>query len=680
MAPTLSKDKKALLQKVGAWTSKKFGGSGDLDARDAVHVIDWMDATFGAETGALKAIFEGFRLRLEALDPAWAQSVKACITRVPKRPASGSPVEVFAEPCLLGWRESDSLKDRSKMNFILQSSVDLLERPYDSMTHPIEVTFAKAAAPGSPVGDFSIRTSIGFAKSLAMKINIIAAVELGLSDTELGAALPEFQSYYGFRCICKPGSSDWELRKAAMQDKMAEAARPRPDVLQMFNTFRLQAAEDGEPYSTACPRYMEELEGATTNINRHMSDMEKVIVGKTLPALTASGIREVEYHWNLIRPANSACPYWLLSAPVFTQGASPKSPDNKLWKTILQGQVGTPDGDLKRECVIRKRIGTFNYNRKDAARLGRKVHINNFVNCKPYQCKLGLEDLWEVAAVFAHFAPQWGSLLTREHMDDLWRRFCGGLLDQELLEKGRIQNPGLEVLHFRFLRSYAVAGAGDPASSIHSATGPSTEAQEIAEVKRMQKKADHDVQQWKVHQHALDLFMAKSHAERGVAVDERKRANRIAVEEEQALRFPIRKLDEISHVPMFIQSSIQRLLDVNGADKNLAYQIYWINCTVLGYDAPRQARVALELASAALAASPARSCILLAAPNVGKWGAEFMEDEITKAAQTIEDLLRDPNMRLMVRRLSLCFALGAVIPPTLCHCHHGCHWSAQFLS
>ncbi len=101
---------------------------------------------------------------------------------------------------MIGHRDNHSMKNRSKMYAIRQAQSDLLENQYDSLANPVQVLPAKEAAPGDAINKFSMRVKIGTAKQLAMKINILASVDLGLKDNEVQSLLPAFQSYYSFRC------------------------------------------------------------------------------------------------------------------------------------------------------------------------------------------------------------------------------------------------------------------------------------------------------------------------------------------------------------------------------------------------------------------------------------------------------------------------------------------------
>ena len=185
----------------------------------------------------------------------------------------------------------------SKMCHILQTITDFLEAPYNSVEHPLSLIFGLGAVAGQNVADFSLRTKIGTSKGLCIKAILLGAVNCNLTDDEVKEMMPRLQSYYSVRCIFKPEVNEKEEKFGALQSKMLEAARPRPDCFQAYATFSSQASVDGLHIDPALDQYFIEFEKSSDNSNKHWSDLEKHII-RALPTLSEAGRQAVSYHWD----------------------------------------------------------------------------------------------------------------------------------------------------------------------------------------------------------------------------------------------------------------------------------------------------------------------------------------------------------------------------------------------
>ena len=54
-----------------------------------------------------------------------------------------------------------------------------------------------------------------------------------------------------------------------------------------------------------------------------------------------------------------------------------------------------------------------------------------------------------------------------------------------------------------------------------------------------------------------------------------------------------------------------------------------------------------------LASNPGRICAIVFGPNIGLWGNQFHEDEIRKHCDVVEEILQNPEHRLMYRRITM---------------------------
>ena len=103
---------------------------------------------------------------------------------------------------------------------------------------------------------------------------------------------------------------------------------------------------------------------------------------------------------------------------------------------------------------------------------------------------------------------------------------------------------------------------------------------------------------------------------------------RVAVEELQHRRFPVRAFDEASMAGTFGQACVGAWCDHVGVDKAEAWHAYWANTTVCGSNALHCVEEALgKVIAPQVASNPERTCAVVMAPNVGRWGNQFHEDE-----------------------------------------------------
>lgn len=183
------------------------------------------------------------------------------------------------------------------MCYILQTVNDFLEAPYNSVENPLSLIFGLGAVEGQHVQDFSLRTKLGMSKGLCIKAILLGAVNCNLTDDEVKEMMPHFQSYFAVRCIFKPEGNEKEEKFGALQSKMLEASRPRPDCFQGFATFSIQATTDGLEILVALEQYFNEFETSSSNVNKQWSDLEKHII-RALPTMTEAGRKAVAYHWD----------------------------------------------------------------------------------------------------------------------------------------------------------------------------------------------------------------------------------------------------------------------------------------------------------------------------------------------------------------------------------------------
>ena len=442
-----SKDLQALQKKFHTWLETTFAGSGNPEVHDAWEACDFLKHNFPDDKlNDLKTVFTSVQARLDKLDTQWLYHRKPQTTMMPALNAKVlSTEELSLNPWQLSFDPAHSVKGKSKMVNVLRCVSDFLERPYDSMENPIHVIQTSKA---ETIEDFSLGHGIGFAKSLAVKLLLLATVALELSDAEVVLILPQLKACFFFRCTYKTSGSRRADRFQVLQDKFGESARSRPDPIQVARLLLDQATEDGLNWVTACNSLIHEFNGGSRNEDRKLTDLEASIV-RIFPLLDQDTRELIDYHWQNYKVKQSALPYTVLSVDVFLQGTKPKKgQESDLWSSILSAD------NRKRHWYTMRKIHFFVARLADARRLRKKVNLTTMSN--QFRSTEDLVMAWCMACVFSHFLPEWQKMLADAEMVALTDRFGRGNFDAELQEKVRAMNPNLQATSFRFLADLGV--------------------------------------------------------------------------------------------------------------------------------------------------------------------------------------------------------------------------------
>ena len=143
--------RKKVVKKILDWAMKEFGGSGDLDKQDAVHIVDQLDATYGRCEDVLANTVKVLRDHLDIIDPTWIYRGPPVATTMPHPPAAGATETLRLSPIHLGYAEAFSDKGKSKMINIFECIQNFLEKPYDSVENPLLVRFGPECIVGHPI-------------------------------------------------------------------------------------------------------------------------------------------------------------------------------------------------------------------------------------------------------------------------------------------------------------------------------------------------------------------------------------------------------------------------------------------------------------------------------------------------------------------------------------------------
>lgn len=126
---------------------------------------------------------------------------------------------------------------RNLEEYVLRLVQEFLEVPYHSVKNPIGVSF-KNLNPGSNIDPFSVTITNGYTKIIAMKLILVAAIDVSLTDAELKSLYPFLAACYGFRCVHKTSGDAKADQFNCLAEKFSESSRPRPDPIQCAFMFR----------------------------------------------------------------------------------------------------------------------------------------------------------------------------------------------------------------------------------------------------------------------------------------------------------------------------------------------------------------------------------------------------------------------------------------------------------
>ncbi|CAE7558064.1 unnamed protein product [Symbiodinium sp. CCMP2592] len=645
----LSKEQQMVIGKVIPWLIDFFGGSGDPEQTDAVEICtglsDFLIANFGTDTQSLKNMFLAVQKRLHGMDVGWVFRVTGADDRVPLVEQDVTQ-QLVLMPWHLSFRPEHSQKGKSKMLNIIRCAADFLEKPYDSLTNPIQLWLPPGLpAAGEPLPDFALGHSIGFTKSLAIKAILFAVHKMkDLSDEDVKHILPQLQALYNFRCTCHTTGSSKFDRFRSLQDKFAEAARPRPDPIQVSTLLMAQAKEEGLAWTECASFMIDEFNGGSTNDAKKLSELETSIV-VIYPSLDLDTQQLIDYHWQVVLSFQKSiinhvnhcrlCCLFCFLAPK-------SSMKSDLWVQILKAD------NRKRYWFVRRKVQYFLFKLQDAKRLKKKINLAT--GAANYRDPKEADAAWGMSALFAHFHSEFQRVLTSMQLQQLETKFARGYLDVELFEKFRVMNPQLKVENFRFLADVgAKVASGVPDSQI-SESDADLDVQKAELAKAMAKVAK-EVAGWSSYQEKKSDFARSAKGLAAEAQDEQKALQKQAVEKWQENRYPVRDLQEASHAITFAETCVRKFQDEQSIPDCNMFKVFWMNPSVLGYDSYSGMQAAVATYAPLVAEDPAKTVMII---------AEYVEANVGEATQKISECVSQPENRLLVREVLMCFDQNSI--------------------
>ena len=180
-------------------------GARDPEVEDAVDVAAYFTSMFSHQPDVFKQMLQSVLTRVRAMDPSWDRPT--CTATVPEAPVQGKIVQLWLPVWKLGFTNAHAVKGKSRSSQITDCITNFLERPYSSATDPLDVLMPRGSVVGDQLPDFSVRHSIGFAKSLTCRLLLFATVDMRWKDSDIRLFLPELQALFSVKAVYSPGTN-----------------------------------------------------------------------------------------------------------------------------------------------------------------------------------------------------------------------------------------------------------------------------------------------------------------------------------------------------------------------------------------------------------------------------------------------------------------------------------------
>jgi len=657
-----ARDKKKFIETVLMWAQEKFGGSRDPEIEDAVDVVDFFDTMFGQQPDVFEKLLKDVCARILSLDTSFVR--EAGLQTVPDPPEEGTTMRCKLAPWMLGFSKRSSVKGKSKMHQIYKCLVEFLEKPYSSAKDPLDILMPHGLSIASTLPPFSVRHSVGFAKSLTCRLILFAVVDMRWADTVCRMFLKELQALTIIDCVYSPAAEPKGQMIKSLADKMTAADRTRPDVIQIFHTMQDRALVDGVELTPNITTYLDEFQTQSLSESRRFTPLEYDAV-QVMPLLPEEGQNKLEYHYQTFDVESSAWPLQKLASPAMREGTKPTrgsandilAPDAlQLWNAVLSP---TP---RKREANLVRRIGIFIFKLKEAQRTKKNKTLNIKFLAQNFRCKLSDEMAYEVAALFTHWAPEWKGMMSQENWDKCVLKFKRGGLDAQLQEKC-----GSKIMHtardFRFLQAY-----GGVEVQITSAASLDAQ-QEVA--KKNLERANLEVvlglikkeeNNWTTFCAAMQAWKCMSQAQRSEFKEKEKTKNEGLITNEMNLKYPCKALASADHIHTYVNACLDAWLLPTTCSREDAWVVWFLNFTIPGYVFQSDALTAIVKVADAISMCPERVCAIILAPNTGCYGDSYNDRQISEALEEVRGLLVDPDLSIDFRPITFSFD-ESTIPP-----------------
>ena len=644
----MSLKKNKVLQKILTHIEQQHCGSGEVELEDAVDPCTFLSQHYEHQHASLTAKLQMVENQLDNVDPSWSKGTLS--TSMLDVPAAGSEKVLLLSIYQLGFTEDCSIKGKSKSVHILDTVENFLDNPYSSERSPLDVRPPLGGATAT-IAPYSVVHSIGFSKSLACKLIILAVEEMMRKGTMITDEVSSVQSFlkplFYVKAVWKGSDGIADDMYHSISGKMMEAQRPRPDVVQISHAYSMRAKLEGVSYEACIDGWLQEYQELATN-TKQLSDLEMKII-KILPLQTPAVQQKIAYHWQNFKIDESGLPYGQLSNDAWLYGTKPRDMANALWVII---QSASPE---KRQFSVQRKIGVFLKGLNDAKRLRKKVNLKSMAG--NFRDQYSAEVAWEIACLFCHFAPDFQRVLTPTQWAEVLKRFFRGQFDAELAEKVSHKDPHLTLASFRFLHLFGVKLPAASTSSQQAARDEAMAAREHeqADVNLAGRKLKSEVAQWMAYNESVQAWQCKGELQKRVQLIEREETNKKLIESECDSRLPVRDVQCPEHLATFFAGCSQAWAETKCVPVEELLHIYWIDLTIPGFNYNRSLLQSLTTLAAALAAAPETSAGIVLAPNCGPYGMEYNSEGVRKSVGEVATQLGDSNLNVVYRDITLAF-------------------------
>ena len=183
--------KNKLLQRILQHIEAQHCGSGEVELEDAVDPCTFLTQLYENDTVALTTKLQSVESQLDTIDRSWS---KEWCTSMFDVPADGEEKVQCLSVYQLGFTEDCAIKGKSKSVHILDTVENFLDNPYSSERSPLDVK-PPLGRPRATIAPYSVVHAIGFSKSLACKLIILAVEELMRKGSMTTEELSNVQSF-----------------------------------------------------------------------------------------------------------------------------------------------------------------------------------------------------------------------------------------------------------------------------------------------------------------------------------------------------------------------------------------------------------------------------------------------------------------------------------------------------
>ena len=294
---------------------------------DCLHVVDLMKQKY-PEPRQLKSCMEGLYQRAKQIHCTWVDP--APLNTVPAVPG---PQRGATEGWLFIWQlaheDGSSMKGRSNMVHILEIEFSILENTFNSVQNPLDLLFHAPA--GSNIEDFSVKFSVGFGRSLALKLVLLAMLDF--NNEELKAVFPVRCSLFS-EIHLQPSPNEDMQRHRSLAAKFQISESARPDPIQIYHVLAESLAKAGQGVCAGLPAKIKQYNSLTSVQSQNISDLESRVIC-LLRLQTKKFVEILKYHWQSYKNAESALPMKLFGrVGIFSADVPPEA--TWVWKDILK--------------------------------------------------------------------------------------------------------------------------------------------------------------------------------------------------------------------------------------------------------------------------------------------------------------------------------------------------------